>query len=46
MRFTYPENNTGQARHVNIMLVAYPYDDKSKIEATVFEMYQSAGDTI
>ena len=46
VRFTYPENNTGQARHVNIMLVAYPYDDKSKIEATVFEMYQSAGDTI
>ena len=36
------ENTTGRARFAKIMLIARPYEDKTKIESTVIDLYQAA----
>ncbi len=42
VHFDIPENTTGRARFAKIMLIARPYEDKTKIESTVIDLYQAA----
>lgn len=46
VQFFVPENTTGAGRFAKIMLVASPYDDKSKMETTVVEIFQSNNEGI
>ena len=41
VHFSVPENTTGSGRFAKIMLITSPYNDKTKTEATIVDLFQS-----